>query len=130
MSLIDNIISPASLEVVHADHSQISLFLTQLKEAITRRRYVVNQRARNNEFLSRHNMTPREREYVLRSLQIEDYVTGPGMNGDTGVWEFTKKYRGAHIRIKIKLLPFDGVFARDGDYAKDGHYAKCSAFHD
>ena len=130
MLSFDSMISRAPLEVVHVDHGQISLFLTHLKEAIARRRYVVNQRARNNEFLARHNMTPGDREEVLLSLQIEDYVTGPGRNGDTGVWEFTKKYRGAHIRIKIKLLPFDGVFARDGDYAKDGHYAKCSAFHD
>jgi hypothetical protein len=119
---------PRGVSLLH--DPQIALFLMQLKEAIARRHYTVIQREKNNDFLARHGMTPKEREEVLLGLQIKDYSSGPGDNGERGVWEFKTKYRGIQIRIKVKLLPFDGVFAKDGCYAKDGYHAKCASFHD
>jgi hypothetical protein len=100
-----------------------ALFLTQLKEAIARGHYIVIQREKNNKFLARHGMSPKEREEVLTGLGAGDYCSGPEMDpeypGEVGVWEFTTKYRGIDMCIKIRLLS-----------SEDGLYAKCLSFHE
>jgi hypothetical protein len=123
---------PLGVSLVH--DPQVAVFLMQLKEAIARRHYIVIQREKNNEFLARHGMSPKEREEVLLGLRADDYCCGPEMDpeypGEAGVWEFKTKYLGIEICIKVKLLPFESGFAKDDVFAKDGYYAKCSSFHD
>lgn len=132
MIAYNNICWPLSVSLVH--HPQIALFLIQLKEAVARRHYIVTQREKNNEFLARHGMSPKEREKVLLGLEVNDYRSGPEDDsdypGEAGVWEFATKYLAREICIKIKLVPFQDVLAKDGFYAKEGFYAKCSSFRD
>ena len=103
--------------------SRTALFLMQLKEAIARRHYIVTQREKNNGALARRGMSPQEREEVLWGLEAHDYCWGPEMDpehpDELGVWEFTTKYRGIDMCIKIRLLQ-----------GEDGFYAKCLSFHE
>ena len=103
--------------------SRTALFLMELKEAIARRHYIVARREKNNEFLARHGMSPKEREEVLWGLEAHNYCSGPEMDpeypGEVGVWEFTTNYRGIDMCIKLRLLR-----------SEDGFYVKCLSFHE
>jgi len=106
-----------------AQTAQISLFLHSLKVAIEEGTFVTIDREKNNEFLAKHGMTPREREEIIYGLQVDDYVSGPEEDydypGEKDIWKFKKEYMGLEIYIKIKLIQ-----------SGDGFFAKGLSFHD
>ena len=106
-----------------AQPAQISLFLNTLKGAIEKGRFVTIGRSKNNAFMSKHGMTPKEREEIIYGLQVEDYISGPEEDhdypGENDIWKFKKGYLGLEIYIKIKLVQ-----------TGDGFFAKGISFHD
>lgn len=105
--------------------SQIQLFLTQIKETITSKNFIVIPRDKNNEFLATTGMTPKEREEIILSLETRHYMKGPAADhknpGEKEIWVFKVNYSGKDIYIKLKLSlnPDTKTF-----------FGKCLSFHE
>lgn len=104
---------------------QIQLFLTQIKETITSKNFVVIPRDKNNDFLAKTGMTPTERENIILSLESRHYVKGPASDHNNpkekDIWVFKATYNGMDIYIKLKLLL---------DPDTDRFFGKCLSFHE
>lgn len=104
---------------------QIQLFLARVKEAISSKRFVVIPRGKNNEFLAKTGMTPKEREKIILSLESRHYIKSPASDRNNpkekDIWIFKETYNGIDIYIKLKLLlePDTGRF-----------FGKCLSFHE
>jgi hypothetical protein len=97
--------------------------ILQLKKAIDNHRFEVRGREKNNRYLAKTGMTPRERLSIIRGLQIANYVAGPeqdyNSSDDPDIWTFKRGFQGHEIYIKIKLIK-----------AEEDIYAICVSFHD
>jgi hypothetical protein len=104
------------------DH-EIREALLRIKEAIDKDCFNVWRNKKNNEFLSRNGMTPRERLGLIRGLRVVDYWEGPereyNSSGDPVIWKFKRRYASHEIYIKIKLIE-----------GENGFNAVCLSFHD
>ncbi len=65
-----------------------------------------DDRAKNKEALLELEITPLQREVVVKSLQVQDYVEGPvidELNKTREMWVFGKDVKGREVYIKITL---------------------------
>lgn len=92
---------------------QIRLFLLKVKEAISLGNFTVINRDKNTKFLADCGITPREREIIILSLDVDDYEKGPTPDhkkSSEDIWIFRKQYLGIDIYIKLKLVIQQEVF--------------------
>ena len=65
-----------------------------------------DDRPKNREALQILDITPLQREVVVKSLQVQDYVEGPvidELNRKSEMWVFGKDVKGREVYIKITL---------------------------
>ena len=65
-----------------------------------------DDRQKNKEALQQLDITPMQRELIVKSLQIQDYVEGPVidvLNQQGEMWVFGKDVKGREVYIKITL---------------------------
>ena len=65
-----------------------------------------NDREKNKEALKQLALTPFQRELIVKTLQVEDYVEGPVidvLNQEGEMWVFGKDVKGREVYIKITL---------------------------
>ena len=65
-----------------------------------------DDRGKNRETLLQWEITPWQREVIVKSLQVEDYVEGPvidELNRKSEMWVFGKDVKGHEVYIKITL---------------------------
>lgn len=65
-----------------------------------------DDRPKNKEALQQLDITPMQRELIVKSLQIQDYVEGPVidvLNQQGEMWVFGKDVKGREVYIKITL---------------------------
>jgi hypothetical protein len=66
----------------------------------------LNDREKNKEALRQLSLTPFQRELIVRTLQVGDYVEGPVidlLNNEGEMWVFGKDVKGREVYIKIAL---------------------------
>ena len=65
-----------------------------------------NDRRKNMETLLLLDISPLQRELIVKNLQVEDYVEGPiidVLNKEGEMWVFGKDVKGREVFIKITL---------------------------
>lgn len=65
-----------------------------------------DDRQKNRETLLQLEITPVQREVIVKSLQVQDYVEGPVidvLNKQREMWVFGKDVKGREVYIKITL---------------------------
>ena len=65
-----------------------------------------NDREKNREALLMLDITPLQRELIVKNLQVQDYVEGPVidiLNKEGEMWVFGKDVKGREVYIKITL---------------------------
>ena len=65
-----------------------------------------NDREKNKETMRLLALTPFQREVIVKTLQVEDYVEGPVidvLNKEGEMWVFGKDVKGREVYIKITL---------------------------
>ena len=65
-----------------------------------------NDREKNREALLLLDITPMQRELIVKNLQVQDYVEGPVidvLNKAGEMWVFGKDVKGREVYIKITL---------------------------
>lgn len=65
-----------------------------------------NDREKNREALLQLDITPMQRELIVKNLQVQDYVEGPVidvLNREGEMWVFGKDVKGREVYIKITL---------------------------
>ena len=65
-----------------------------------------DDRPKNREAMSQLEITPMQREVIVKSLKAEDYVEGPvidALNKEGEMWVFGKDVKGREVYIKITL---------------------------
>ena len=65
-----------------------------------------NDREKNKEALLLLDITPLQRELIVKNLQVQDYVEGPVidvLNKEGEMWVFGKDVKGREVYIKITL---------------------------
>lgn len=65
-----------------------------------------DDRPKNKEALQQLDITPMQRELIVKSLQVQDYVEGPVidvLNQQGEMWVFGKDVKGREVYIKITL---------------------------
>lgn len=65
-----------------------------------------DDRPKNKKALLQLEITPLQREVIVKSLQVEDYVEGPvidELNKKNEMWVFGKDVKGHEVYIKITL---------------------------
>ena len=65
-----------------------------------------DDRQKNREALQQLDITPMQRELIVKSLQVQDYVEGPVidvLNRQGEMWVFGKDVKGREVYIKITL---------------------------
>lgn len=65
-----------------------------------------DDRQKNKEALQQLDITPMQRELIVKSLQVQDYVEGPVidvLNRQGEMWVFGKDVKGREVYIKITL---------------------------
>lgn len=65
-----------------------------------------NDREKNQEALLLLDITPLQRELIVKNLQVQDYVEGPvidALNKEGEMWVFGKDVKGREVYIKITL---------------------------
>ena len=65
-----------------------------------------NDREKNREALLQLDITPMQRELIVKNLQVQDYVEGPVidvLNQEGEMWVFGKDVKGREVYIKITL---------------------------
>lgn len=65
-----------------------------------------DDRPKNRETLLQLEITPLQREVMVKSLQVEDYVEGPvidELNRRSEMWVFGRDVKGHEVYIKITL---------------------------
>ena len=65
-----------------------------------------DDRGKNRETLLRLDISPLQREVIVKSLQVQDYVEGPVidvLNKESEMWVFGKDVKGREVYIKITL---------------------------
>ena len=65
-----------------------------------------NDREKNREALLLLDITPMQRELIVKNLQVQDYVEGPvidALNKEGEMWVFGKDVKGREVYIKITL---------------------------
>ena len=65
-----------------------------------------DDRQKNKEALQQLDITPMQRELIVKSLQVQDYVEGPVidlLNKQGEMWVFGKDVKGREVYIKITL---------------------------
>lgn len=65
-----------------------------------------NDREKNSEALLQLDITPMQRELIVKNLQVQDYVEGPVidvLNQEGEMWVFGKDVKGREVYIKITL---------------------------
>lgn len=56
--------------------------------------------------ISQRHISPMQREVIVKSLQVQDYVEGPVidvLNKESEMWVFGKDVKGREVYIKITL---------------------------
>ena len=65
-----------------------------------------DDRQKNRETLQVLDITPLQRELIVKNLQVQDYVEGPvidELNRKSEMWVFGKDVKGREVYIKITL---------------------------
>lgn len=65
-----------------------------------------NDRQKNKEALLELDISPLQRELIVKNLQVQDYVEGPVidvLNKEGEMWVFGKDVKGREVYIKITL---------------------------
>lgn len=65
-----------------------------------------NDRQKNRETLLLLDISPLQREMIVKNLQVQDYVEGPVidiLNKEGEMWVFGKDVKGREVYIKITL---------------------------
>ena len=65
-----------------------------------------DDRLKNREALQKLEITPLQREVIVKSLEVQDYVQGPiidVLNKEKEMWVFGKDVKGREVYIKITL---------------------------
>lgn len=65
-----------------------------------------DDRGKNKEALQQLDITPLQREFIVRNLEVQDYVEGPlidELNKEREMWVFGKDVKGREVYIKITL---------------------------
>ena len=65
-----------------------------------------DDRQKNKEALQQLDITPMQRELIVKNLQVQDYVEGPVidvLNKQGEMWVFGKDVKGREVYIKITL---------------------------
>ena len=65
-----------------------------------------DDRQKNKETLQQLDITPMQRELIVRNLQVQDYAEGPIidiLNKHSEMWVFGKDVKGREVYIKITL---------------------------
>lgn len=65
-----------------------------------------NDRKKNRETLFLLDISPLQRELIVKNLQVQDYVEGPVidvLNKEGELWVFGKDVKGREVYIKITL---------------------------
>ncbi|MBR3387842.1 MAG: type II toxin-antitoxin system MqsR family toxin [Bacteroidales bacterium] len=65
-----------------------------------------DDRGKNRETLLKLDITPLQREVIVKSLEVSDYVEGPvidELNKNGEMWVFGKDVKGRDVYIKITL---------------------------
>lgn len=65
-----------------------------------------NDRKKNRETLLLLDISPLQRELIVKNLQVQDYVEGPVidvLNKEGELWVFGKDVKGREVYIKITL---------------------------
>lgn len=65
-----------------------------------------NDRGKNRETLLQLDISPMQRELIVKNLQVQDYVEGPVidiLNKEGEMWVFGKDVKGREVYIKITL---------------------------
>lgn len=65
-----------------------------------------DDRGKNREALQTLDITPLQRELIVKNLQVQDYVEGPVidvLNKEREMWVFGKDVKGREVYIKITL---------------------------
>ena len=65
-----------------------------------------DDRPKNKEALQILDITPKQRELIVKNLQVQDYVEGPVidlLNKQTEMWVFGKDVKEREVYIKITL---------------------------
>ena len=65
-----------------------------------------NDRKKNRETLLLLDISPLQRELIVKNLQVQDYVEGPVidvLNKEGEMWVFGKDVKGREVYIKITL---------------------------
>lgn len=68
--------------------------------------YFRNDRQKNQETLLLLDISPLQREMIVKNLQVQDYVEGPVidiLNKEGEMWVFGKDVKGREVYIKITL---------------------------
>ena len=90
-----------------ATKEQVEAFLYRLKEKIQIFDIIFrDDRQKNKEALQQLDITPMQRELIVKSLQVQDYVEGPVidvLNRQGEMWVFGKDVKGREVYIKITL---------------------------
>ena len=66
----------------------------------------LNERQKNEDALRILNISPLQREAIVKNLHVQDYIEGPVidvLNDQGEMWVFGKDIRGREIYIKISL---------------------------
>ena len=86
---------------------EVQKFLEQFNAKVTIFGIIFrDDRPKNREALQQLDITPLQRELIVKNLQVQDYVEGPIidlLNQQGEMWVFGKDVKGREVYIKITL---------------------------
>ena len=88
---------------------QIKYFLNDFKELMGQGRYAIKDHQKTMQTLIDLGLTRYQMEEVIRSIELEDYVSGPNRDKlkPGFFWVFGKSIDGNEIYIKLKIVTYN-----------------------
>lgn len=103
-----------------ADREEITTFLEQAKELLSRGAFVFIPRRKSMQALAAYGLTIKDTKEEILDLKTSDYYKGPKKDFDMPgvIWEFKKVIRREKFYIKLKI-----------ETDKKTNVLKCLGFH-
>lgn len=106
-----------------ANTSDIAAYLAQVKNLLSKGKYVFIPREKNLRALARHGLTITDVKSEILGLVVGDYYRGPKQDYDEtrpgDIWEFKKNIDGDKFYVKVKIVLENGE-----------NILKCMSFHE
>ncbi|WMX14728.1 hypothetical protein [Aureispira sp. CCB-E] len=92
-----------------ATEDDVEAFLDDFKAKLSVFNIVFYAREKNRETLLELEISPLERENIVKNLSVEDYSEGPlgDNNGGPDLWVFGKLVKGREVYIKVTMGAFN-----------------------